>query len=337
MALTGPPTPAAGSPARASARPVLVTGAEGFAGSHLLDILETEGRPVVAWQRPGAPRPASPTGRRCRWMEVDVLDRVAVRQAVEVVRPSTVYHMAGAAHAGLSWDRITPTLRVNVLGTHTLLSALADTVQHCRVLVPGSALVYRPQERALREDDELAPGSPYGLSKLAQEMTAAQASSESELEVVITRSFNHIGPRQDPSFFAASFARQVALVEAGRTDPVVRVGNLEARRDLTDVRDTVRAYHELVRAGRAGRVYNVCCGRAHRVGDILDGLLVRSTVRIEVQIDPGRYRRQDAGLVLGDHERITAETGWTPAIPLDRTLDDLLGYWRARVRSEPPA
>jgi GDP-4-dehydro-6-deoxy-D-mannose reductase len=265
---------------------------------------------------------------------VDVLDREAVHAAVRAVRPAVVYHMAGAAHAGRSWDQITPTLRVNVLGTHNLLAALADIGGPCRVLVPGSALVYRPQDRALTERDELLPGSPYGLSKLAQEMTAQQAGAASGVEVLLTRSFNHIGPRQDPSFFAASFARQVARIELGRLEPVLRVGNVDARRDLTDVRDTVRAYRDLVRAGLPGRPYNVCCGQAHRVGDILDGLLKRATVPIEVRQDRALHRPNDAGLVLGDRSRITAETGWTPQIPLDRTLDDLLAYWRGREREE---
>lgn len=314
-------------------RPVLVTGAAGFVGGHLLDLLaDTPG--LVAWRRPGEALPSPPTGQACRWMEVDLLDRTAVREAVTAVRPSVVYHLAGAAHAGRSWDRVTPTLRVNVLGTHHLLAALAELPgEGCRVLIPGSALVYAPQDRAITEDDPVLPGSPYGLSKLAQEMTGGQADGESGVSVVLTRSFNHIGPRQDASFFASSFARQVARIETGAAEPVLRVGNLEARRDLTDVRDTVRAYEALVTRGRPGRIYNVCTGRAYRIGDILDGLLARSTARIELTRDPALFRPVDSPLVLGDRSRITDEVGWTPSIPLEQTLDDLLVFWRAAVRS----
>ena len=312
-----------------ASRSVLVTGAAGFAGSHLLDLLEADHVPVVAWRRPGEPLPGPPTGRTCRWAEVEILDRSAVRAGIAEARPSVVYHLAGAAHAGQSWDHASSTLRVNVLGTHYVLAALAERgAGACRILVPGSALVYGPQDRAITESDPVAPVSPYGLSKLAQEMAASGAGAASGLDVVVTRSFNHIGPRQAPSFFAASFARQIARIERGLADPVLHVGNLDARRDLSDVRDTVRAYRALVDRGVAGRVYNVCSGRAHRVGDILEGLLARAATGIEVRTDPARYRPRDPGTVLGDHSLLTGETGWEPLIPMARTLDDLLEYWR---------
>lgn len=322
------------------ARPVLVTGAAGFVGTHLLDLLEPDTPPLVAWRRPGEPLPPAPVGRRARWMEVEILDPAAVRSAVEAVRPSMVYHLAGAAHAGQSWDHVAATLRVNVMGTHHLLAALAATSgrpgDECRVLVPGSALVYAPRDRPVTESDPIAPDSPYGLSKLAQEMTA-QAGASAGLAVILTRSFNHIGPRQAPSFFAASFARQIACIERGMAEPVLRVGNLDARRDLTDVRDTVRAYAALMRRGQPGRLYNVCSGRAYRVGDILDGLLARTAARIEMRPDTALYRPRDTAVLLGDHARVTAEVGWTPGISMEQTLDDLLAYWRDAVRAAPNA
>jgi GDP-4-dehydro-6-deoxy-D-mannose reductase len=313
--------------------PILVTGAAGFVGGHLLDLLEAAGSPIVAWRRPGEALPAPPTGARCRWMEVDVLDGNAVRAAVEAIRPRVAYHLAGAAHAGRSWDRTAETLRVNVMGTHHLLNALAACSRECRVLVPGSALVYAPQERALRESDPLVPSSPYALSKLAQELcAAASAADPSGPRAILTRSFNHIGPRQDPSFFASAFALQVARIEQGHAPPVLRVGNLDARRDLTDVRDTVAAYAALVERGEAYRPYNVCSGTAYRVGDVLDGLVGRARLAIEVVRDPALFRPNDSPLVLGNRERITAEAGWAPRIAMERTLDDLLAYWRRTVR-----
>jgi GDP-4-dehydro-6-deoxy-D-mannose reductase len=147
--------------------------------------------------------------------------------------------------------------------------------------------------------------------------------------VVVARSFNHVGPRQDPSFFAASFARQIARAEAGLGEPRLRVGNLDARRDLTDVRDTVRAYTALMARGRDGQIYNVCSGSAYRVGDILGGLLGRARVAIEVSPDPALFRPHDSALVLGDRTRIGEETGWAPALTIEQTLDDLLAHWRA--------
>jgi GDP-4-dehydro-6-deoxy-D-mannose reductase len=314
-----------------SDRPVLVTGAAGFAGSHLLDVIEPGGRPVVAWRRPGEPLPPPPTGTHATWVDIDLLDADAVWRAVDAARPALVYHLAGIAHVGGSWDRTYQTLEVNVLGTHHLLGALARLDPRPRVLVTGSALVYKDHDRAIAESDAVGPGSPYGLSKLAQEMTGAHAAAELGLPVLLTRPFNHIGPRQAPSFFTASVARQIARIERGLSDPVLEVGNLEGRRDLTDVRDTVRAYQAIAERGTSGRVYNVCAGQAYRVGDILDMLLGLSRVKIEVRRDPARYRPHDSPLVLGDRSRVTEELGWAPVIPMPQTLANLLDYWRQAV------
>lgn len=310
---------------------VLVTGAAGFAGSHLLDLLAADGLPVVAWRRPGEALPAPPIGAGCTWMEVDILDRAAVERAVRDAAPSVVYHLAGAAHVGHSWSDSAATLAVNVLGTVHVLSALAARPAPPRALVSGSALVYRQQDRAIAEDDPLGPASPYGVSKLAQELTAVHAWRELGLPVVITRSFNHIGPRQSPSFSSASFARQIALAEAGRAPAELRVGNLEPRRDLTDVRDIVSAYRLLAARGRPGRVYNVCSGRAVRVGDVLDGLVAQARVPIAIRVDETLLRPHDAPLVLGNPGRLHEDTGWEPRVPLARTLCDLLEYWRAEA------
>jgi GDP-4-dehydro-6-deoxy-D-mannose reductase len=310
---------------------ILVTGAAGFAGSHLLDLLERGAAPVVAWRRPGEPFPAGRTGDELTWMSVELLDRAAVAAAIAEVRPATVYHCAGAAHVGQSWERTRETLAVNLLATCHLLDALRLGGPPARVLIPGSALIYRMSDAAIDESGPIAPASPYALSKLAQEMAGLRAAREDGLPVVVTRSFNHVGPRQHPSFFASSFARQIARIEAGLAEPVMKVGNLDARRDLTDVRDTVRAYRVLVERGRPGEVYNVCSGRAYRIREILDVLLARARVPIDVAIDPVLYRPNDMPVVLGSYRRLRDELGWAPEIPIERTLDDLLGYWRAAV------
>jgi len=311
---------------------VLVTGATGFAGSHLVDLLVQDHSTVIGWHRPGSERPPDKSG--ARWMTVDILDEAAVRHAIADIRPTVVYHCAGVPHTAESWRAAATTLETNVLGTHYLLKAIIAANLTTRVLIPGSALVYRPSDQPLAEDATIGPQSPYATSKLAQELLAARVAREDALPVFLTRSFNHIGPRQDPSFAASSFARQVARIEAGLDEPVIRVGNLEARRDLTDVRDMVRAYRAIVERGRPGRVYNVCSERAYPISELLERLVVLARVRVHIQTDATRLRPNDMPLLLGSASRIREEVAWTPAIPIDRTLGDLLDYWRGRARAE---
>jgi GDP-4-dehydro-6-deoxy-D-mannose reductase len=189
--------------------------------------------------------------------------------------------------------------------------------------------VYKPSVRALREHDPLAPSDPYGISKLAQEMIGARATW---CPVLLARSFNHAGPRQSPSYVTSSFARQIAEIEAGLRDPVLQVGNLESRRDITDVRDTVRAYRRMIDAAVPGRPYNVCSGRAYRVADLLDRLIEMAAVHVRIEVDPTRLRPSDTPVLLGDPSRLQQDTGWRPEIPIDRTLGDLLEYWRQDTR-----
>ncbi len=305
---------------------ILVTGAAGFAGSHLLDLLAASGADIVAWHRPGGKPPRDVP--RTRWDAVDLLDAAQVAGAIARLRPSAVYHCAGAAHVGRAWDFTEATFATNVRGTHHLLQALEREGVGARVLVPSSALVYATSEAALDENHPLAPASPYGLSKLAQEMLASRTNGA--LAVTIARPFNHFGPRQDPYFAASGFARRIADIEQGRWAPEIAVGNLEARRDLTDVRDTVRAYRLILERGVPGRPYNVCSGRAIAIRELLDHLLARARVPITVKVDPARYRPNDTPVLLGDPSRLRNELGWMPAIPLEQTLDDLLAYWRER-------
>jgi GDP-4-dehydro-6-deoxy-D-mannose reductase len=303
---------------------LLITGAAGFAGSHLLDLLTPRHTDVVAWQRPGGRAHAAHDN--VTWDSVDVLDRTSVRDAVARLRPRVVYHCAGAAHVGKAWDRADQTFAVNVRATHNLLDALDAAGGQARVLIPGSALVYAGANRPLTEDDPLVPDSPYGVSKLAQELLGRHAGGR--VQVVIARAFNHIGPRQDPMFAASGFARRIADIERGRWAPEISVGNLNAVRDLTDVRDTVRAYEMIVERGEPGRAYNVCSGRAIKIQDLLDMLIARARVPVTIKHDPARYRPNDLPLLVGDPTRIRSELGWTAETPIERTVDDLLEYWR---------
>jgi GDP-4-dehydro-6-deoxy-D-mannose reductase len=304
---------------------IVVTGAAGFAGSHLLDLLAGTDADVVAWHRPGGSPPHGTSA--ARWEAVDLLDRAQVQAAVARTRPSAVYHCAGAAHVGRAWDSIEPTFATNVRGTHHVLQAIEQAGISARVLVPSSALVYASAEEPLDEDHAIMPSSPYALSKLAQEMLAMKAYNGPA--VTIARPFNHFGPRQDPYFVASGFARRIADIERGRWAPEISVGNLEARRDLTDVRDTVRAYQLILERGQPGRPYNVCSGRAISIRELLERMIARARVPVEVKVDPERYRPNDTPLVLGNPSRLRDELGWTAEIPIERTLDDLLEYWRS--------
>jgi GDP-4-dehydro-6-deoxy-D-mannose reductase len=307
----------------------LVTGASGFAGSHLVERLLQSHPRVAAWGHSSLPG-ITGTGR-VHAEQVDVLDPAAVRQGIEALQPDVIYHCAGLPHVAESWRQADRALRVNAIGTHHLLEAVREVSPHSRTIVVGSAMVYRPARRALREDDPVGPTDPYGISKLAQEMLALKASTP----VIVARPFNHIGPRQSSAFVTSSFARQVAEIEAGLAEPTLKVGNLDAARDMTDVRDTVRAYEALATSGAPGAVYNVCCGTAYRVGDLLEMLLALAGVPIRIEQDPARLRPSDNPLVLGDATRIQEATSWRPAIPIQQTLQDLLDWWRRRMSSRP--
>jgi GDP-4-dehydro-6-deoxy-D-mannose reductase len=302
----------------------LVTGATGFAGSHLVEELLALEPVVAAWSsRAGRPPPGGDP--RVRWTSVDLLERGEVARALADLRPSLIYHCAGVAHVGDSWAQPAHALRVNVMGTHHVLEGVRAAGLDCPVLVTGSALVYRPSLQPVAENDPIGPSDPYGVSKLAQEMLALRAGYP---PVFLVRPFNHAGPRQSPAYVTSSIARQIAEIEAGLREPVITVGNLETRRDITDVRDTVRAYRLLVQRGRPARPYNVCSGSAYRVRDLLDALVGLSQRTIDVKVDPSRLRPSDNPVIAGDRSRITAEAGWIPEIPIERTLDDLLNYWR---------
>jgi GDP-4-dehydro-6-deoxy-D-mannose reductase len=309
---------------------ILVTGASGFAGSHLVERLAGTAD-IHAWTHRGAPPhlAASPA-----WRQVELMDPVQVRQAVNETRPDAVFHCAGSPHLAASWlDAATP-LKQNVMGTHHLLDALRRAGRPCRVLITGSAAVYASSPSPIAEDFRLAPVSPYGLSKFAQERLALRAIEEDGLEVLTTRSFNHTGARQTPAFVAPSMARQIAMIENG-ADPVLHVGNLEAFRDFTDVRDVAEAYVLLMEHGRSGDLYNVASGVARSMREILDALRARARVPTRVETDPARMRPHDTPIAVGDASKLRRATGWEPRIGFEQMLDDLLDYWRARVRTTP--
>lgn len=304
---------------------VLVTGAGGFAGSHLVEHLRAS--PTHRRGEGG-----SPSDRVVAWTRqiVDLLDRDRVRAAIRELRPAQIYHCAGVPHVAESWRDTAQPLEGNVLATEHLFDALRSEGIRCRVLVPGSATVYAPSPEPISETDPIAPASPYAISKLAQEQLALRAIQEDGLDVVLTRSFNHTGPRQTPAFVAPSMARQIALIERGQLEPVIKVGNLDAQRDVTDVRDVARAYAALMQSGKTGVVYNVASGVARSIRSILEALVSRSKIPVRIEVDQTRMRPNDVPVVVGNHSRLTESTGWHPQVSFDQMLDDLLSYWRGQ-------
>jgi GDP-4-dehydro-6-deoxy-D-mannose reductase len=305
---------------------VLVTGAAGFAGSHLVDLLVASGDEVVGWSHRGGRAPASMNG--ARWDAVDLLDADEVERAIGALRPAVIYHCAGRAATGGAWAQVGHTFAVNVRGTLNLLAAVERHAADARVVVTSSALVYHRSDAPIDESTPLGPEGPYAVSKFAQDRLAA--SFAGRVQVVVARPFNHIGPRQTADFLASAVAQQVAEIERGVRAREVRVGNLSAKRDFTDVRDVVAAYRQLAASGSAGEVYNVCSGRAVAAQTLVDGLIARARVPVAVVTDPARFRPVDVPVVVGSAARLNALTGWKPVIDLQQTLDDLLDWWRHR-------
>ena len=307
---------------------VLVTGAAGFAGSHLLEHLAGRAD-LVGWARSEPPSAVAPLAR---WTRIDMLDAGRVHEELRALQPAAVYHFAGSAHVADSWQNTAIPLAGNVLTTHHLLDGLRRAGSSARVVIPGSATVYAGSDLPLREDSRLAPSSPYGVSKLAQEQLGQRAVIEDGINVILTRPFNHVGPRQSPTFSVSGMARQIAEIELGAT-PAIRVGRLDTARDITDVRDTVRAYALLMERGAPGCVYNVASGVARQMRLVLDALIQRSRVPVRIEVDAARMRPHDDPMLIGDATRLRTATGWTPRVSFDRMIDDILEYWRRALQS----
>lgn len=294
----------------------VVTGATGFVGHWLLEHLRAAGDDVVAWG-----------------LEVEIVDGDAVRAALHEAEPEVVYHLAGQAHVGQSWDAPVVTFSVNALGTVNLLAAAQLCSPPPRVLVVSSAEVYgrvTPEELPLTEASPLRPLSPYAASKVAAEFCAYQAAMGSGLPTVVVRAFNHIGPGQSPNFAVSALAKRV--VEAERSGAsVLRLGNTTPRRDLTDVRDVVRAYRLLMERGEPGAIYNVCSGRDVMIGDVAKRLVELAGLSLRIETDPALVRPVDIPVLCGDNTRLRDVTGWEPRWDLDDSLRSVLDYWRANL------
>ena len=312
----------------------LVTGVNGFVGSHLADLLRSQAEVELWGAGLFAERPAH-LDPSVRTLAVDLRKAESVHDLIQTVRPDVIYHLAGQAYVPDSRQTPWDTLETNTRSCINLMEAALSAGLRPRTLLVSSYEVYDKQAArsgAVDENWPLGPDSPYGVSKVAQDFLARYYSGQHGIPVIVARPFNHVGPRQSDRFVAAAFGRQVALISLGQAPPVVRVGNLAARRDFTDVRDIVRAYVLLMGHAQPGEVYNLGSGRSRSIRELLETLLAIAGVEAEIRVDPERYRSDTDSDLVCDSSRARACCGWRPEIPLENTLADLLAYERERLR-----
>ena len=318
---------------------VLITGAGGFVGGHLVDHLLT--RPELEIHAAVLEPPGQNPRLDDRPVTQHVLDLRqpdAVRDTIASTPPDLLFHLAALADVGASFKDPWHTLENNIVAQINVLEAVRTLGLPTRILIVSSAEIYGAAGKdgqPIDEDTPFQPASPYSVSKVTQDMLGLQYFLAYGLPIVRVRPFNHIGPSQRGGFVAADFASQIALAEAGQRAPVIDVGNLSAERDFTDVRDVVRAYYLLATQGKPGAAYNVCSGRAYSIQYLLDTLLSYSRLPIQVRQDPARMRPSDVPRRVGDASALQARTGWQPTIPFEQTLLDILNDWRARLGLEP--
>ena len=316
---------------------VLITGITGFAGSHLADyILENhlgiEVYGIVRWR--SRRDNILHIEDKINLFEADLKDMVSLKKCLKTIKPDRIFHLAAQSFVPTSWVCPAETFAINSIGQINLFEAVLDLDLKPRIQIAGSSEEYghvNPDEVPMKETNPLRPLSPYAVSKVAQDLLGYQYFKSYGLKVVRTRGFNHTGPRRGEVFICSNFARQIAAIEKGKADPVIHVGNLEAKRDFTDVRDTVRAYWLSLEKGKPGEAYNIGRGETISMKDMLDKLLSFSEAKVDVKVDPQRLRPSDVPILLSDSSKFKAETGWEPVIPFDKTLEDLLHYWRERV------
>ncbi len=305
---------------------LLVTGSTGFVGRHLTEHLLAEGHEVFGTTRRTLP-PAHPVLPTDHLLVCDICDPGAMSATVRCVRPEGVFHLAASTSVAASFNQPESAYRTNLFGSLNLFSAVAENLDSCRIVWVGSSDAYgqvSADELPVTERNLLRPLSPYGVSKAAADLAAFQWSQSRGLDIVRVRPFNHTGPGQQHEFVCADFAAQIAAIRDGKGPPRVEVGNLDVVRDFSDVRDVARAYLALFHRGTRGEAYNVCSGVGRTPRQILETLLQVSGIRATVAPAPERQRPSDVPALIGSAAKLTAATGWTPAISFEQTLRDLL-------------
>jgi len=315
---------------------VLVMGATGFVGSHLVEYVLANHKDAKVF---GIKRWRSKTENivhledKVKLFECDIKDAASVHELLEQVKPDKIFHLAAQSFVPASWSAPSETLVTNIIGEVNILEAMRQLRLPCFIQVAGSSEEYglvKEDELPIREENPLRPLSPYGVSKVGQDLLGYQYYMNYKLNIIRTRAFNHSGPRRGNVFVESDFARQIALIEKKKQTPEIHVGNLEAKRDYLDVRDVVRAYWLSLEKGVPGEVYNICSGESHTIKKVLDVLLSLSTIKAKIVVDKDRLRPTDVPVLEGNCDRFKKQTGWKPTIALEDTLKDLLTYWRQR-------
>lgn len=317
------------------AKKALITGIAGFVGSHLAELLLSKGYEVSGLSRPRSKMDhIEPIKNKLHLEDADLLDSHSLYTTINKIKPDYIFHLAAQSFVPTSWGSPAVTLEVNIVGSANLFEAVRQVGIDPVIQIACSSEEYGmvlPNEVPIKETNPLRPLSPYAVSKLAMDYLGYQYYESYKTRIVRTRGFNHTGPRRGDTFAESTFAKQIALIEKGKQEPVIYVGNLEAKRDYTDVRDMVRAYLLAVEKCDPGEVYNIATGSAIRIGDVLDMMLKMSKVKVEIKQDPARMRPSDVPILIGDASKFMAKTGWKPEIPFSKTAEDLLNYWRERV------
>lgn len=313
----------------------LITGITGFVGSHLAELLLRKGYEVY-----GTTRPRSKTDNidhiinKLRLYDADLGDSHSLYAILSKIKPDYIFHLAAQSFVQSSWASPATTMEINVVGTIHLFEAIRRAGINPVIQIAGSSEEYglvHPNEVPVKETNPLRPLSPYAVSKVAMDYLGYQYFQSYKMRIVRTRAFNHTGPRRGEVFSESNFAKQIAMIEKGKQKPVLYVGNLDAERDYTDVRDTIRAYLLSVQKCEYGEVYNIAAGRAVKIRDVLNMFISKTKVKVQVQEDESRIRPSDVPILLGDYAKFHKATGWKPEISFEKTITDLLSYWRKRV------
>lgn len=308
-----------------------ITGIEGFVGHHLAGHLISAGHEVSGSYFDESA--VDDLKNSCSLFRIDLRNGVGLRQALASAKPQCLYHLAAQSSPAVSFQKPVDTFEINVIGLVNLLEEVRNTIPECKFVMVSSCEVYGLTNTAdpVKEDQKYNPASPYAVSKISQEQLAIQYFHTYKMNTLVARPFPHTGPGQPEMFALPSFARQIAGIAKHGSDPVVLVGNLSARRDISDVRDVVKAYGLLAESGKPGEVYNVCSGKCITIQQALEKLIKISGKKIEVRTDPRRFRPLDIPILWGDNSKIRQQTGWQPKYEIDQTLNDLYQYWKDRV------
>ncbi len=312
---------------------IFITGATGFAGTYTVREFLRAGYELTGTYFTNPP--PDDLKEKVNWITLDVTHKNEIQDALRHIQPDGIIHLAGLPHVGHSLKDPLPYFEVNALGALWILESVRTLDMKPRILFIGSAEVYgnvTPEENPLHEERPLKPCTPYGASKAWQEIVGLQYWRSYGIPVICTRSFNHIGPGQKLGFVTQDFAYQVARIEAGLQEPILRTGNLHAIRDFTDVRDIARAYRLLYEKGQPGEVYNVCSGKGTSIEEILKLLMDIARLPIRHTIDEEKFRPIDVPVFIGSYEKIYQTVGWEPRLPLRQTLKDILEDWHQKIQ-----